>query len=115
MLHLAISRRRMLQGCLAAPAAAWLDWPAAAAAAPKLDGDFMGGCCVFEGEKNGALVCRPDAPPSTSGNLWFWFTARLTGARGRQAIERHWPANTAASAQHEYGGNQNFARVRRAT
>ena len=111
MMHRIISRRQMLRGCLAAPAAAWLGWPAVAAAAPRLDGDFTGGCCVFEGEKNGALLCRPAAPPDTSGNLWFRFTARLSGARGPQAIELHWPANSAASAKNEYGGNQNFATV----
>lgn len=120
-----LTRRRLLKAGLAASAAGlWsassVSFSASAASAapaaqpgqPKLDGDFPSGCCVFEGLKDGALVCRPSAPPSATGGLWYWFTARLSGARGRQAIELHWPGdNAAAQAKSEYGGNQNFATV----
>jgi hypothetical protein len=67
----------------------------AADAGPALDGDFPGGCCVFDGMQDGRLVCRPKTPARISGNMWCWFTARLSGARGRQHIELHWPDDDA--------------------
>lgn len=87
--------------------------PASAAeAAPVLDDDFPGGCCRFDGRKDGALVCRPKTPAKVSGNLWFWYTARLSGARGCQKFELHWPGDDAAvAAKSEYRGNKNFATV----
>ncbi len=112
----AITRRSFVRLSVAAPAAAlWTTRLApliAAETGPVLDGDFSGGCCVAEGLKDGALVCRPNTPAKASGNLWYWFTARLTGARGRQAIELHWPDDDPdIKAKAEYGGNKNFATV----
>lgn len=109
-----ISRRSLLAACLAAPALGRLCAAAAPLTSlrsvmPMLE-SIPGGSCQFEGIWKGALVCRPDAPAGTSGNLWYWFTARLSGARGRQTIELHWPAND-PGLESEYDGNQNFATV----
>jgi hypothetical protein len=84
----------------------------AADAGPALDGDFPGGCCVFDGMQDGRLVCRPKTPARISGNMWCWFTARLSGARGRQNIELHWPDDDAElKTRSDYAGNKNFATV----
>jgi hypothetical protein len=84
----------------------------ATAVRPTLDGDFSGGCCVFDGLRDGTLRCRPKTPANVSGNMWFWFTARLSGACGRQNIELQWPENnTELNAKSEYGSNKNFATV----
>jgi hypothetical protein len=84
----------------------------AADTAPTMDGDFPGGCCIFDGVREDALGCRPKTPAKISGNMWCWFTARLSGARGRQKIALQWPDDDAElKAKSQYGGNKNFATV----
>lgn len=75
----------------------------------KLDGNFPGGCCIPLGEREGALLCRPDTPEPVTGNQWFRFIARLTGDPGRRRIELHWPPDDEElKARLEYGQTANF-------
>lgn len=76
----------------------------------RLDGDFDGGCCVFEGERGGLLLCRPETPEECTGNQWFWFTARLTAPPGTYRVRLRWPENNPElMARIEYGRTENVA------
>lgn len=76
----------------------------------ELDEAFQGGNCIFEGEVNGELHCRPHTTSEhNSGNLYYWFIARLTGANGEQKLCLHWPETTPEIAKNIYGKNHNFA------
>jgi hypothetical protein len=82
----------------------------------KLDGDFPGGNCLFEGVRDGVLHCRPDTPEDVSGAHWFKFIARLT-ADGEAAGEGlsaeiclHWPESD-PTFETDYPENRNFAVV----
>lgn len=61
----------------------------------EFDEAFPGGCCVFEGLRQGELHVRPNYPATTSGNQYFWFLGRLTGAAGPQKVCLHWPPTNA--------------------
>jgi len=77
-----------------------------------MDEAFQGGCCVYLGEVNGELHCRPHITADKhSGNLFYWFIGRLTGVTGEARICLHWPETSESVKNHVYGGNHNFALV----
>lgn len=76
----------------------------------EFDEAFAGGCCVFEGERNGELHVRPHTPAAVSGTQHFEFLGRLTGAQGSQRVCLNWPP-TDLSAVREYTNTKQFATV----
>lgn len=78
----------------------------------SLSGDFRGGCCDFEGERDGTLYARPHTPDPVTGRQWFAFIARLNGPPGTYRIGIQWPpTNPRLEATMEYGATDPFASV----